>query len=59
MPAGKVNSRTATVQGAQATVFSDDGGFMTGVVWLRDGMIYGVGGPQTEGDLLKVAGSLH
>lgn len=59
VPAGKVNSRTVTVQGVSGTVFSDDGGFMMGVVWLKGGMIYGVGGPLTEGDVLKVANSLR
>jgi len=59
VPVGKVNSRTVTVQGVSGTAFSDDGGFMTGVVWLKGGMIYGVGGPLTESDVLRTASSLR
>lgn len=59
IPLGKVNTHSVTVQGVRGTVFSDDGNFANGVIWVKDGMIYGVAGPLGESDVLRVANSLH
>ncbi len=59
VPVDEVNTRSATVQGAPATVFSELSGFATGVVWIKNGFIYGVAGPLNESDVLAVANSLR
>ena len=59
VPAGKVSTHSVSVQGSAGTVFSDDGGFLRGVLWLKSGMIYGVGGPLAESVVLGVANSLR
>lgn len=59
VPLGKIRTHSVTVQGVRGTVFSDDGNIANGVIWVKDGMIYGVAGPLGESDVLRVANSLH
>ena len=59
VPVGHVNTHSATVQGVRGTVFVETSGFVTGVIWVRDGMVYGVASPLGEADVLSVANSLR
>jgi hypothetical protein len=47
------------VQGVHGLAIGDNTGVGSGVIWEKDGMIYGVAGAMTESDLLAVANSLH
>ncbi len=59
VPLGQVNTRPVSVQGVRGTLFADTSGFVTGVVWVKAGVIYAVGGPLSEGEVLGVANSLR
>ncbi len=59
VPLGQVNTRSVSVQGVRGTVFADTSGFVTGVVWVKAGIIYAVGGPLSESEVLGVANSLR
>ena len=59
VPAEEVRARSVTVQGVRGTVFSDRSGFVAGVMWLKDGIIYAVVAPLGERDVLSVADSLR
>jgi hypothetical protein len=59
VPLGKVSTHSVTVHGTRGTVFTDQSHLATGVIWVKDGMIYAVGAPLNEPDILQVANSLH
>ncbi|MSQ24316.1 MAG: zf-HC2 domain-containing protein [Chloroflexi bacterium] len=59
VPVGEVNTHSVSVQGTRGTVFSDTSGFITGVIWVKDGTVYGVASSFGEGDVLAVANSLR
>jgi hypothetical protein len=48
-----------TVQGVQGLAVGDSTGLGSVVIWEKDGIIYGVGGPLTEDQVLDIANSLH
>lgn len=54
----KENAQTVSVQGAQALLIGDNTGIGSGVVWQRNGIIYGVAGPFAASEILQVANSL-
>ena len=59
VPVGDVNTHAVSVQGVRGTVFSDTGGFATGVIWMKGGVIHAIAGPLSESDVLGVANSLR
>jgi hypothetical protein len=59
VPMGEVRTHSVTVQGVRGTVFQDTSGFVTGVIWVKDGIVYGVGSPLGETDVLAIANSLR
>ena len=59
VPLGEMDARSITVQGAPGTLFTEKSGFGAGVIWLKDGFIFAVGGPLTEAEVLAVANSLQ
>ncbi len=59
VPVGEVNTHSVTVQGVSGTVFAEPSGFATGVIWIKNGFIYGVAGPLNENEVLAVANSLR
>jgi hypothetical protein len=59
VPAGEMRTRSVTVQGVRGTVFSDASGFFSGVLWVKDGIVYAVGAPLGEREVLAVAASLR
>lgn len=57
-----VNRETATpvqVQGVSGLAIGDNTGVGSVVVWVKDGMVYGVGGQLPESQVLDIANSLH
>lgn len=59
VPIGKVETHQATVQGVSATVFAEKSGFGNGVLWVKNGYIYGVAGPLDESEIIATANSLQ
>jgi hypothetical protein len=59
IPAGAAQSHAVTIQGVQGVAVGDSTGLGSGVVWEKDGIIYGVAGTQTEDAILATANSLH
>jgi hypothetical protein len=59
LPAQLVESSTAEVDGVQATVLTARDGFLSGVVWVEDGIVTAVAGSLTEDELLSVARGLR
>src|SRR5438105_8737640 len=55
VPVDKVAWQPTTVGGASALMLSDRGGLGGGVLWQRDGHIYGVAGTVGQADLLRAA----
>jgi hypothetical protein len=58
VPVDKLNWRETTVGGAPAVILSDRTGVGSGVLWQRDGRIYGAAGTLPPDDLLRVASRL-
>ncbi|MSQ28034.1 MAG: hypothetical protein EXR51_07855 [Dehalococcoidia bacterium] len=59
VPIGKIQTHNISIDGVPGTVFSDTSRFVTGVVWVKDGMVYAAGGPVKERELLAAAASLR
>jgi anti-sigma factor RsiW len=59
VPLGALNTHTVSVQGVRGTVFADTSGFVVGVMWLKGGIVYAVGAPLSEQEVLRVANSLR
>jgi hypothetical protein len=59
VPADQVSTSTADVGGAQATVLSAKDGTMAAVVWVKDGVLTGVGGVLGADEVLTVARGLR
>jgi hypothetical protein len=59
VPADQVETSTADVNGAQATVLTARNGAFAGVVWARDGMLTAVAGSLDADELLTVARTLR
>jgi len=52
-------AHTVTVQGVQGLAIGDSTGLGSGVVWEKDGMVYGAGGPLTQDQIMSIVQSLH
>ena len=59
VPAELVTTSEADVNGADATVLTSRNGLFAGVVWVEDGVMTGVAGSLSAGDLLSVARDLR
>jgi hypothetical protein len=59
VPVNRADSHTVTVQGVQGLAVADQTGLGGGIIWEKDGNIYGVGGTYTESELLQIANSLQ
>jgi hypothetical protein len=59
VPAGFVETSTAEVDGAPATVLSTEDGTMAAVVWVNDGVITAVAGSLRTDEVLAVARGLQ
>jgi hypothetical protein len=58
IPADRTTSRQVTVRGVPGTAIGDNTGLGAGVVWIRGGVVYAVGGTVSEDQALAVASSL-
>lgn len=59
IPVGSASSQKVTVQGAQGLAINDQTGVGSGVVWVKNGMVYAVVGSLPESEILSVAQGLH
>ena len=59
LPARLVETSTAEVDGVEATVLTARDGFLSGVVWVEDGIVTAVAGSLTTDELLSVARGLR
>ncbi len=59
VPIDRATSHPVVVQGVQGLAVADSTGLGGGIVWQKNGIIYGVAGSFSESDLLAVANSLH
>lgn len=58
VPAGQVNAHSVKVQGVNGTAVGDNTGLGSGVIWIKNGRVYGVAGTVPEDQLLTLANSL-
>lgn len=59
IPVDMAQSQKVSVQGVEGVAIGDQTGAGSVVIWEKNGMIYGVGGPLKESDVLATANSLH
>jgi hypothetical protein len=59
IPANLATSHPVTVQGVHGVAVGDSSGLGSAVIWVKDGVVYAVGGTLTENQVLQVANSLH
>lgn len=59
IPVSKASSHNVQVQGVTGLAVADSTGLGGGIIWQKDGMVYGVAGTLTENQLIAVANSLH
>lgn len=59
IPVDRVDAHSVTVQGAKGLAVSDSTGIGSGVVWERQGIIYGVAGSLTGDGIITAANSLR
>lgn len=59
IPVSKASSHQVQVQGVTGLAVADSTGLGGGIVWQKNGMVYGVAGNLTESQLIAVANSLH
>jgi len=59
IPTSMASSQTTNVGGAPAVLIGDNTGLGSAVVWVKNGMVYAVGGALSQGDVLSIARSLH
>ena len=59
IPANLMTSSTADVSGSKATVLTSKDGTLAAVVWVRDGVLTGVGGSLSTDEVLAVARGLR
>jgi hypothetical protein len=58
IPVGYATSRTVTVQGVQGVALGDNTGVGSGVVWVKNGVVYAVAGPIKQSDAIDIANNL-
>ena len=59
VPINRAISHPVHVQGVSGLSVADSTGLGGGIIWVKNGMVYGVAGALSEKDLLHVANSLH
>ncbi|HVC33898.1 MAG TPA: zf-HC2 domain-containing protein [Chloroflexota bacterium] len=59
IPVNKAVSHPVTVQGVQGLSVADSTGLGGGILWQKDGSVYGVAGTLPESQLVAIANSLH
>jgi hypothetical protein len=59
VPIDRARAQPVIVQGVRGLAVGDNTGVGAGVIWERDGFIYGVAGSLTETDILAIANSLR
>lgn len=59
IPVSKASSHPVQVQGVTGLAVADSTGLGGGIIWQKNGMVYGVAGTLTESQLISVANSLH
>jgi hypothetical protein len=59
VPANLATSHPVTVQGVHGVAIGDSSGLGSAVIWVKDGVVYAVGGTLTEDQVLQVANSLR
>ncbi len=58
IPVAFTTSRTVTVQGVQGVALGDNTGVGSGVVWVKNGVVYAVAGPIKQSDAIDIANNL-
>jgi hypothetical protein len=59
IPVNMATSHPVTVQGVHGVTIGDSSGLGSAVIWVKDGVVYAVGGTLTENQVLQVANSLR
>lgn len=59
IPVDKAHAEQVTIQGASGLTIGDATGLGSAVIWEKDGIIYGVGGPLPQNEVIDIARSLH
>lgn len=59
IPVNMATSHPVTVQGEHGVAIGDSSGLGSAVIWVKDGVVYAVGGTLTENQVLQVANSLR
>jgi len=59
IPANTATSHPVNVQGVHGVTIGDSSGLGSAVIWVKDGIVYAVGGTLTEAEVLQVANSLR
>jgi hypothetical protein len=58
IPIDKASAQAVTVQGEKGLLVGDSTGIGSGVVWLKAGFVYAVGGTRPQSEVLAIANSL-
>jgi hypothetical protein len=58
VPVEYATATTVTVQGVQGVALGDNTGLGSGVIWIKDGHVYGVAGTLKQSDILTIANNL-
>jgi len=59
VPVSKATSHQVQVQGVTGVAVADSTGLGGGIIWQKNGIVYGVAGTLSESQLIAVANSLH
>ena len=59
IPVERATAQTVQVQGVSGLAVGDNTGLGSGVIWEKDGVVYGVAGALPESQILAIANSLH
>ena len=59
VPAEQAQASPVTVQGVQGQAFGDNTGLGAGIVWIKNGVVYVVGGTVSQAEALAVAQNLR
>ena len=59
IPMERATAQTVQVQGVSGLAVGDNTGLGSGVIWEKDGVVYGVAGALPESQILTIANSLQ
>jgi hypothetical protein len=59
IPADQAQAKPVTVQGVQGQAVGDNTGLGAGVVWIKNGVVYAVGGTVSQAEALAVAETMR